>query len=167
MLKAGQNIQGTWSAKINVAIGDHQDQGLGWASYPIQPSKTEFPTAVYRTEPKSKEPEEPCFGTVNEPVAQAGFVCFYRGGNTGSEEKEDENAAFFGFSDVQGAVQGEEGKEGSKLGEFILFRTTSPAFAEGCKKPLVAACKVTAAAYLNTQGSWAMTALKIGDGAVQ
>ena len=50
------------------------------------------------------------------PKPEAGFVCFYRGGTTGAEQKEDENVAFFGFSDAQGNIQGEEGKEGIESG---------------------------------------------------
>ena len=160
VLKAGQREQGTWSVFLDVPVGGHQAGPVAHISYPIYLSKEEKPTAVFRNEAQSKEPEVPCVGTTNEPEAEAGFLCVYRGGNTGWEEKEDENAKFALFFDAQGNPQGEEGKEGSKMGELAAFRTTAPAFAEGCKSPVSTACKVTASSYLSAGGSWSVKALK-------
>jgi len=113
--------------------------------------KTEKVNAVYRDEVNAHAPTPPCVGSVNEPHAEPGFVCFYRGGNFGSLESEDTNAAFFNFAQPEGGFQTTPtAKEGARSGEIILFRSTP--FDEEPPET-----EVTENAYLSAFGSWSVT----------
>jgi hypothetical protein len=111
------------------------------------------PKATYRPESLSEKPEPPCLGSVNEPVAEAGNLCVYRGGNFGSLEKQDKNAGFFGFLQPNGnntSVSGEAGV----LGQQIVFRSTEFKEEEPPVEELAAA---KSPVRLHAIGSWAVT----------
>ena len=144
--------QGTWTAHINVAAKQHQDESIAAISFPILLAESEAITSVYRSASAAESPEEPCYGNLEEPHAAPGFLCVYRGQNEGSLEKEDTNASFFQFEKPNGEFQIEEGKDGGKLGMLVVFRTKE--FAETPIK------EVKAASYLNAAGSWSVKAIK-------
>ena len=117
-------------------------------SCPVRLKEGALPKATYRPESLSEKPEPPCLGSVNEPVAEAGNLCVYRGGNFGSQEKTDENAAFFAFEQPNGTNTSVTGEPGV-LGQLVLFRTTE--FNE--ETPIK---EIVKASFLNAIGSWAV-----------
>jgi hypothetical protein len=90
---------------------------------------------------------------VNEPVAEPGNLCVYRGGaGFGSKENEDKNAKFVQFEDFFGETVTETGEGNSgALGILIIFRTNEFGV-EGAHLTLAKEAELTAA------GSWAVTA---------
>jgi hypothetical protein len=145
--KAGET--GVWSANMQApASGFPQIQAIGLASYPIRLKETAALNATYRPASVAETPEPPCLGTVDEPVAEPGNLCVYRGIQFGSEEAQDKNAKFFNFESPNGkfVVPGEVGV----IGELIVFR--SDQFVEEGKVP----AKITAETYLSAAGSWAL-----------
>jgi hypothetical protein len=143
---------GTWSAVINAGVGMHQEQALANISYPIPLSRftQTKPTAIYRNEQQAKEPTFPCEGSVEKPMAAEGALCVFRGAaNFGSNEKEDQNAAFYEFL----TPAGENVVGGGRVGTMIAFRTTE--FEEGVATgtPPVT---LNHNAYLSAGGSWAL-----------
>jgi hypothetical protein len=152
---------GTWSASIAVPNGGPQQQANGVASfspkYPLEPATL---TLHYRNEAESQSPAKPCLGSVNEPQAEKGNLCFYRGAQKG-KETEDTNIkepGAAGNTEGFGTLLGEHLENGKECpnevglcqtGVLVIFRTAQ--FAE----PSV---PVTAASYLNAFGSWAVTA---------
>jgi hypothetical protein len=161
---------GTWSASIAVPNGGPQQQANGVVSFnPKYPTKEVdealgLPPATltlhYRNEAESQAVIKPCLGSVNEPQAEKGNLCVYRGAQKGKETEDtnikEPNAAgnTEGFSNPFG-VHLENGQEcpnesgDCQTGVLVIFRTAQ--FAE----PRV---KVTAESYLNAFGSWAVTA---------
>jgi hypothetical protein len=115
--------------------------------------KGETARFIYRTAAESTKPEAPCLGSVNEPVAEPGNLCVYRGGvGFGSRESEDKNAKFVQFEDFLGETIKETGEANSgDLGVLIIFRTNEFA-TEGARLALAKEATLTAA------GSWAVTA---------
>ena len=146
-LASGKFETGTWSATIDVPAGGLQTQTQGVISFPIKDA--EKPKATYRNFKESGTPKAPCIGNINEPVAEAGNLCVYRGGNFGSLEEEDTNAKFIAFQEPNG----EEGAIGGKAGAFVIFRTEEGVFEAG-ETPIALANP----AHLNAAGSWALTA---------
>jgi hypothetical protein len=144
---------GGWSATISVPIGGPQTQADGVVSFPIPLARGEKVKFTYRNEREAIEPKAPCLGSVNEPVAEPGNLCIYRGGaGFGSNENEDKNAKFVQFEDLFGETVKETGEANSgDLGVLIVFRTNEFAL-EGTHQPLAKEAKLTAA------GSWAVTA---------
>jgi hypothetical protein len=135
---------------MNSVTGALQVQSMGVASFPLRLSETATITAKYRDEKETEAPEFPCAGSDNEPVAEAGWFCVYRGGIVGGGERTfpgDKNAKFFNILKPSGAVvaPGETGV----LGALIAFR--SDQFNE---ENVV---KLTAETYLVAGGSWAVT----------
>jgi hypothetical protein len=152
---------GAWSASIAVPNGGPQQQANGVVSfnpkYPIEPATL---TLHYRNEAESGSPTKPCLGSVNEPQAEQGNLCVYRGAQKGKETEDknikEPNAA--GNTEGFGTLLGEHLENGKECpnevglcqtGVLVIFRTAQ--FAE----PSV---PVTAASYLNAFGSWAVTA---------
>jgi hypothetical protein len=161
-LNAKVTEQGTWSAHISVPTGGPQAEADGVVSfnpkYPIEPSTLKL---KYKNETESQVPALPCIGSVNEPVAQKGNLCVYRGLQKG-KEAEDTNITepaaiplpWGTFATPLGefiANGGECNKENGQCqnGVVVIFRTAQ--FGE----PRV---KVTAESYLDAKGSWAVTA---------
>jgi hypothetical protein len=155
-LKSKGTETGGWSATMRAATGTEQAETQGVASFPIPLKVGEKVKLNYRTEEQSKTPAAPCLGSVNEPIAEPGNLCAYRGG-AGSGSKEtgegsiDRNAKFVKFEDFFGESFAETGFENSgDLGVDIVFRTTE--YNEG--EPVT----LKAEAILNAKGSWAVTA---------
>ena len=88
---------------------------------------------------------EGCLGSPNEPVAEPGYVCVYRGGFKGILEKEDKNAKFFAIYAAGGNIN-----ETASSGQLIAFRTTE--FNEGVIEP------IAKEAFLAAGGGWSVTA---------
>ena len=120
---------------------------MGVVSYAIPTAKVT--KATYRNEAQAETPVPPCLGNVNEPVAQKGNLCVYRGGNVGSNESDDKNAKFATFEEPIGT----EGTAAGKLGALIVFRTEEGVFE--VNEPPITLAKP---AYLDAGGSWAVTA---------
>jgi hypothetical protein len=161
-LNAKVTEQGTWSAHISVPTGGPQAEADGVVSfnpkYPIEPSTLKI---KYKNEAESEVPALPCIGSVNEPVAQKGNLCVYRGLQRGKETEDknikEPNAAgnTEGFATPLGefiANGGECNKENGQCqnGVVVIFRTAQ--FAEP------GGVSVTATSYLDARGSWAVTA---------
>jgi len=135
---------------INVPVGGRQEAAIGTASYPFELNKTEKPTVVYRDETNSHAPTPPCVGSVNEPHAEPGFLCFYRGGNFGFLEKED-TGVFDDFYTPEGGKQATAtSKEGARSGALIVFTTKE--FEE--EFPIEA---IKESSYVSAAGSWSVT----------
>jgi hypothetical protein len=140
-------------------------QADGAISFPIRLRKyaeLEGIPITYRNGTESGTPKTPCLGSPNEPVAETGHLCVYRGvGGIGSEETQDKGVGGKTtptaptvplFDDANGTkiAEIEEGK--GRSGVDIVFRTnqfeaSSPALAT-----------LTEAAYMVAKGSWAVTA---------
>jgi len=125
-------------------------QAAGVVSYPV-PLK-EKDKVEYRNETQSLEPKAPCLGSPNEPVAEAGWTCVYRGGNFGSQEAQDKNVKFSTFEDALGNELAPKSAEGGKLGDLVVFRTNEFGVESAVAEPLANP------AYLVASGSWAVTA---------
>ena len=76
----------------------------------------------------------PCPGSVNEPGAEKGFLCVFRGGNFGSKEEQDVNVSSgctFSASCSPGPIfedpAGNKNKTGKK-GALVVFTTTEGNF---------------------------------------
>jgi hypothetical protein len=141
---------GVWSATMSAATGAPQQQSMGVASYPIRLKKGAIITETYVGEKAAETPKAPCLGSVNEPKANPGAFCAYRGGNFGSLEEQDKGAAFAFFENPRGANFNTTAEAGV-LGTLILFR--SSAFTEEGTTPAT----LTETTYLNAAGSWAVT----------
>jgi hypothetical protein len=154
---------GNWTAAIAVPAGGPQEQANGVVSlnpkYPVEPSTLKL---KYKNEPESQVPALPCVGSPNEPQAERGNLCVYRGLQRGKESAEDKNIKepnaagnLETFKTPNGefiANGGECNKETDQcqLGVQVIFRTAQ--FAEP------APVTVTAPSSLNASGSWAVTA---------
>jgi len=123
---------------------------MGVVSFSPELAEGEVLTAVYRTEVQAESPEAPCLGNVNEPTAEAGFLCVYRAGNFGSLEKQDENAAFYGFESPEGLT----GKVG-RTGALVLFRTKEFKEETVTAKEKEEAEHIKKQSELSAGGSWA------------
>jgi hypothetical protein len=146
---------GAWSASLSGAAGGPQAQASGVVSYPIPVKKGEAVKFTYRNEKQALTPELPCVGNVNEPFAEPGNLCVYRGGASyGAREIEDKNAKEVQFQDLVGESVTEtgEGNSGSE-GVDVIFRTNQ-FNATGSGPPAT----LTESAYLYAQGSWALRA---------
>jgi hypothetical protein len=142
-----------WSATISVPVGGPQTQADGVVSFPIPLAKGEKVKFTYRNEREALGPTAPCLGSVNEPVAEPGNLCVYRGGaGYGSKENEDANAKFVQFEDFFGETVNETGEGNSgDLGVLIIFRTNEFG-KEGAHLTLAKE------AHLTASGSWGVTA---------
>ena len=100
--------------------------------------------------------QAPCEGGTEKPAANEGTLCIYTGGGFGAKESEFKNASFFGVVSPAGTTcetvpLGTTCKAISEAGALVLFRTTGfVGTEEGNGPPL------TADAYLNAIGSWAV-----------
>jgi hypothetical protein len=156
-LATGKSESGTWSATISEPSGAPQTQADGVISLPI-PLKTEAGKEyklVYRSEAVSSTPTPPCVGSLNEPNAEAGALCVYRGGDKGMKESEDKNAKFVKWADALGNYYANEALTAAKSGRtgmLVLFRTNE--FVE-TETPTT----ISAAALLVASGSWSVRAL--------
>jgi hypothetical protein len=152
-LSSKKSEAGGWSATISVPVGGPQTQADGVVSFPTSLARGEKVKFTYRTEREALEPKPPCLGSVNEPVAEPGNLCVYRGGaGFGSTENEDKNAKFVQFEDFFGETITKTGEANSgDLGVLIIFRTDEFAI-EGAHLALAKEAELTAA------GSWAVTA---------
>jgi hypothetical protein len=156
-LASGFQETGTWSVHINAPTGAFQQQYMSPISFPIRLKKgTGVTTLTYKPEPVAEEPARPCLGTVEEPTAEPGNLCVYRGSFKGGLEAMDKNAAFFQFSTPRGENSTLVKRPGF-LGEAIVFRSreNTPVFKEevGETEPGT----ITNAAYMEAFGSWAVT----------
>jgi hypothetical protein len=148
---------GGWSATISVPAGGPQTQSDGVVSLniPLPEEEAGVVQLVYRNEEEATEPTKPCLGSANEPTAEPGFLCVYRGNNFGSKENEDLNAKFVGFQDAVGNFPIAATREGNGFGAgtvLVVFRTEEGNF-DGA--PLASIAKQ---ARLTASGSWAVTA---------
>ncbi len=135
-----------------IVLGGHQVETMGLVSYPIPIEPGKELTAIYRNQTQSGEPESPCNGGIDEPVAEEGFLCVYTGEQFGEKESEwSTTSEFFGFQDPSGKTTSGQEKKGGIVGESIVFR--SKEFNEEEPK-----ANIKKGAYLNTGGSWAATA---------
>jgi hypothetical protein len=126
--------------------------------YPEKPS-TLKPT--YKNEAESKAPAAPCLGSVNEPAAEKGNLCVYRGAKKGTE-KEDKNIT------EPNAEVTPLGPFTTPSGEFIAPKGSCITASDNCQTAVMVvfrtaqfaepAVTVTEASYLNASGSWAVTA---------
>jgi hypothetical protein len=154
---------GTWTAAIAVPAGGPQEQANGVVSfnpkYPLEPSTLKL---KYRNEAEALAPQPPCIGSVNEPQAEKGNLCVYRGQTRAKEtadkeiiEPKDEPIPAGAFAAPFGefiANGGECNKETGQCqtGVVVVFRTKG--FLE------TGGGTVSGFAYLNAWGSWAVTA---------
>ena len=146
-LASGKTERGVWSALISEPAGAPQTQAMGVVSYAIATAKVT--KATYRNEVQAEVPVPPCMGNVNEPAAEKGNLCVYRGGNVGSKESDDKNAKFATFEEPIGT----EGTVAGLLGALIVFRTEEGVFEVG--QPTI---NLSKPAYVDAGGSWAVTA---------
>jgi hypothetical protein len=120
---------------------------------PIPNSKAGVTKVNYIPEGKVLEPGSVpgCNGSGLEPIAEPGFLCIYQGASAkaGLLEKEWQNAKFFATADPVGNVGAT--KFSGKIGELVLFRTST--FVEGTPTTTI-----PAAAMLSAAGSWAVAA---------
>jgi hypothetical protein len=152
---------GTWTAAIAVPAGGPQEQANGVVSlnpkYPREPSTLKL---KYKNEAESQVPALPCIGSVNEPTAEKGNLCVYRGRERGTETEDrnikEPNAAgnIETFKTPMGEFIANGGEcntetDQCQLGVLVIFRTAQFA---------VPQVTVTALSYLNASGSWAVTA---------
>jgi hypothetical protein len=162
-----EQIQGGWSATINVSKGGQQEQTQAAISYPCKIGKLEEPKVVYLNEKQIAEGglEAECEGSGNVPLAEEGFLCIYQSATSekGSQETEWKEAKFFATEDLEGNlnsitpnVVGTKPSK-SKIGELVVFRTTT--FEAG----VGAALTIPANATLNADGSWAFRELRPGN----
>jgi hypothetical protein len=163
VLKTKVAETGTWTAAIAVPAGGPQEQANGvvsfHAKYPLEPSTLKL---KYRNEAEALAPQLPCIGSVNEPTAEKGNLCVYRGQSAAKEtadkeiiEPKDEVIPAGAFQTPSGEHilnGGECNKETGQcqLGVLVVFRTKG--FLE------TGGGTVAAAASLNASGSWAVTA---------
>jgi hypothetical protein len=126
---------------------------MGVASFPVRLKETAEIASKYRDEPEAETPESPCVGSVNEPVAEPGWLCTYRGGGGfGSLESQDKNAKFFNFEKPNGVYLIPPGiREVGVLGALIVFRSNQ--FTEEGTTP----AELTERTYLVAGGSWSVT----------
>jgi len=158
-LESGKSETGGWSAWISAATGAPQVQADAVISFPIKlVEQEEGPVFTYRNAEEALKPEAPCLGETNEPIAEKGFLCVYRGGaGNGSKENEDKNVTnkktevFFEsfFGEKIAKQEGVGGQDGVNL----VFRTKD-FNATGTGEPAT----LTKTAYMVAQGSWAVTA---------
>jgi hypothetical protein len=94
-----------------------------------------------------------CPGIVEEPAAEEGNLCVFRGEQQGSLETADEHASFFSFENQKGESPSSE-RLTMRQGALIIFRTEP--FSTTVKHNSEAV--LTTAASLNAFGSWALTA---------
>jgi hypothetical protein len=145
---------GTWSVHINAPTGAWQQQYTSPISFPVRLKKGAVVKATYRNATEAEAPKAPCNGTINEPIAEVGNLCVYRGAPLGGLETADKNAAFFGFVEPNGTPFTTSKKVGF-LGELVLFRSVnnSPSFKEEVgEEPGV----ITEGSYMEGGGSWAV-----------
>ena len=88
-----------------------------------------------------------CVGTVNEPIAEPGFLCVYRGGNFGSLEEKDKNAGFAGFHAPNGVPN-----LINRMGQVVVWRSNE--FNE--EAPIEALSPASTPVNLTAEGSWSM-----------
>lgn len=153
-LQSKRSESGTWSATISEPAGAPQTQADGVVSLPIPLAEEEKVKVVYRDEAQALQPKGPCVGSPNEPVAEPGNLCVYRGSGFGSKEGEDKNVKFFDFQDAVGdsiTSGGETEGAAGHTGILIVFRTTE---FNASGKPVILAKE----ARLTASGSWAVTA---------
>jgi hypothetical protein len=123
---------------------------MGNISYPVRLKKGAVVAFTYRPQEVAENPVPPCLGTVNEPTAEAGHMCVYRGAlSFGAEEKQDKNAAFFTALDPKGENVTLTKKVGL-LGELLVFRSSD--FTEEGTTPAI----LKEATILSAGGSWAV-----------
>ena len=161
VLRSGESETGGWAASISASSGAQQMQDEGVVSLPIKLKEYEAGEGVklkYRDAEEALKPEKPCLGSVEEPIAEKGFLCAYRGGaGNGSKENEDLNVTkkepevffqtFFGTKITE--IENVHGN----IGVDIVFRTLQ-FNATGTGPPAA----LTANSYMAAQGSWAVTA---------
>jgi hypothetical protein len=152
-LSSKKSESGGWSVTISVPKGGPQTQAAGVVSFPIPLKKGEKVKITYRNAQQALEPKPPCLGSVNDPAAEPGNLCVYRGGaGFGSGENEDKNAKFVQVENFFGETINETGEANSgDLGVLLIFRTNEFA-SEGAPLTLAKEASLTAA------GSWALTA---------
>jgi hypothetical protein len=150
VLKSKTLETGTWSLSLFGPAGGHQIAGVGTASFPIALPDNSKLLLVYRTEPQATEPEAPCIGEPNTPLAVTpGTLCFYRGGQSGSKENEDAGAKFSNFATPKGLeIPAGEEDPSAEVGVMVVFK--SEGFTEAGNTPLKKETHVTAS------GSWAL-----------
>jgi hypothetical protein len=158
-LKSKATETGGWSATLRAAAGTEQGQTQAAISYPFALKEKEAVKLTYRNEPQSIVPTAPCLGSTDEPFAEPGNLCTYRGGaeagskETGSEVGNiDKNVKFTNFASAFGEEITTTGlaNAGDETID-IVFRT-----AEFSKEKAIE--KITLESNLNAKGSWALTA---------
>jgi hypothetical protein len=158
-LKSKGTETGLWSATLRAPAGTEQGQTQAAISYPIALKEHEAVKLTYRTEPQSTAPNSPCLGSPDEPFAEPGNLCTYRGGaeagakETGSEVGNiDKNVKFTNFADALGEEITTTGLANAGVGGIdVVFRTD-----EFSKE--IAIGKIALESNLNAKGSWAVTA---------
>jgi len=148
-LASGQQETGTWATNIAEPTAGPQVQAEAAISFPVRLKTATVVKPVYRNAKESNTPLKPCLGNVNQPVAEPGFLCIYRGEPNGGLETMDKNAAFFGITDPKGNFILPTEKVGA-LGALVVFRTGQFSEEE-------AGTTLTEPAYLSAAGSWAVT----------
>jgi hypothetical protein len=157
-LKSKATETGGWSATIHAPAGTVQEQTQAAISYPIPLKAKTAVKLTYRNEMEALLVMAPCLGSVDEPTAEAGNLCVYRGGmDVGAKEKGvevgnvDENAAFSHFASAAGETLTTTGLANAGDESIAVdFRTTE--FSN--TTPL----KLVKESNLNAKGSWALTA---------
>jgi hypothetical protein len=153
-LASKRSESGIWSATISEAAGAPQTQADGVVSLPIPLAEEEKIIVTYRNEAQALQPTAPCLGSPDEPVAEPGNLCVYRGSGFGSKEIEDKNAKFFDFQDAFGhGIASGTATEGvaGHTGILIVFRTNE---FNAAGNPVTLAKE----AHLTASGSWSLTA---------
>jgi hypothetical protein len=147
-------MKGTWSASTSLPTGAPQEQVNGAISFPLPLNeKLNVEHTKYLNEIQTGTPGSVigCNGSVNEPEAEAGFLCVYTGmtATTGCLEKEWKNAKFVAITDPAGNQAA--GTTNLFFGAEVVFRTI-----EFTEIPTT----LKAPASLCTGGSWAVTEAK-------
>jgi hypothetical protein len=151
---------GTWQAKLAVPSAGPQAEADGVVSF--NPRYPETPSSLklnYLNEAEAKAPKAPCLGSANEPIAEKGNLCVYRGEIKGGEAAEDKNITEPGapaFAEPKGGFIANKGScvistDSCQTGVLVIFRSVG--FVEGG-----APGTVTAPTTLNARGSWTVTA---------
>jgi hypothetical protein len=161
-LASGYQETGMWTVHIAAPTGAPQQQYESPISFPVRLKKGNLVKASYLTSRQSEIPGSVpgCLGLPIEPKAEKGHLCVYRGyADKGALESQDQNAAFFGFTDAIGELFAVSAKVGV-LGEKVIFRSVNntPSFKEETPLPGEALFgTITESAYMEGGGSWAVT----------
>jgi hypothetical protein len=159
-LKSKGTESGVWSVHIHAPAKTEQAQADASISYPLMLKEKTSVKLTYRTEPQTEKPAAPCLGAADEPFAEPGNLCTYRGfKEAGSKEagvgvgNVDKSTKFERFSSAEG--EGPLTTTGlanaGDIGLDLVFRTNE----FSTETPIT---ELATESNLTAKGSWAVTA---------